>query len=78
MRRFSLRDLALIAVAVLGLHVLLIALPSRLARPEPSIRLLPLTAPDCATLLRSGGASGVGGFRGGVGGPIAPASPVRR
>ncbi|MFN8177090.1 MAG: hypothetical protein U0167_04150 [bacterium] len=78
MRRFALRDVALIAVAVLGLHVLLIALPSRLARPEPSIQLLRLTAPDCATLLKSGGAPGLGGFRGGLGGPIAPASPLRR
>jgi hypothetical protein len=75
-RRLSFRDLALIAVAALGLHVLFVALPARLARPEPSMRVLRLTAPDCATLLRSGGSPGTAGFRGGLSGPLA--SPVRR
>lgn len=77
MRRVSIRDLALVLLAAIGLHAVLVTLPARLVRSEPSLRMLPLTAPDCATLMRSTHAPNSGGLHAGAGGPIAAASPVR-
>jgi hypothetical protein len=77
-RRFSIRDAAVILAAMIGLHALLVALPARLARPEPSMRVLPLTAPDCATLLRSPLIPAAGGLHAGAGGGAAPAAPAGR
>ena len=78
MRRVSVRDLILALAVLVGMHAVLVTLPTRLVRLEPSLRVLPLTAPDCATLLRAGRIPNAGGLPAGAGGPAAPASPVRR
>jgi hypothetical protein len=75
---FGIRDLALILAAVAGFHALFVEFPAWLARPEPSSGLLPLTAPDCAPLLREGGFAAHGGSEGPQMTPEVPASPVRR
>ena len=77
MRRTAIRDLILVLAAILGFHALFVSVPARLAREEPSWRVLPLTAPDCATFLRSAGHPGSGWFRSGGAGPDVPAAPVR-
>ena len=79
MVRVQLRDLALVIAAILGFHALFVEFPARLARSEPSRGLLPLTAPDCATLLREATrVSGGGWSQGNPATPDVPASPVRR
>lgn len=78
MRKVSIRDLILALAVLVGLHAVLVTLPMRLVQLEPSLRVLPLTAPDCATLLRSARTPNGGGMPAGSGGPAAAASPVRR
>lgn len=76
MRRSGLRDLALLLAVLVGFHAVFVWTPSRLVREEPSFGILPITAPDCATLLRDAPRPASGWFGRGTGGQI-PASPVR-
>jgi hypothetical protein len=76
MARASVRDVVLVLAACAGLHALFVTVPSWLVREEPSWRVLPLTAPDCAALIRDAGRPPAGWFRGGTGANV-PASPIR-
>jgi hypothetical protein len=76
MRRIAIRDMALIIAALLGFHALFVAMPARLALPEPPLRLLPLTAPDCVTSVGAAMRPVLGGSPSVR--PDAPAGPVRR
>ncbi len=76
MRRIALRDLMLIAAALVGFHSIFVVFPARLARPEPPVLLLPLTAPDCVTSVGEVLRPSPGGFPGAR--SDAPAGPVRR
>ncbi len=76
MRRSGLRDLVLMLAVLAGFHALCVWAPSRLVRAEPSPRILPITAPDCAALLRGAARPASGWFGRGTGGEI-PAAPVR-
>jgi hypothetical protein len=78
MHRVTLRDIALVLAAILGFHALFVEFPARLARTEPSRGLLPLTAPDCATVLRDPARSSGGWLQSAPAKPDVPASPIRR
>lgn len=76
MRRPAVRDFVLLLAALAGAHALCVWMPSRLVRSDPAPSLLPLTAPDCATLLRDAARPSLRGVGRGAGENV-PASPVR-
>ena len=77
MRRTGLRDVVLMLAALAGFHAVFVWFPSRLAREEPTPRVLPITAPDFAAGLRDDARGSTGGFGRGTGAAQIPASPIR-
>ena len=76
-RRTGFGDIAVMLAALAGFHAVFVWFPARLARETPSPRILPITAPDFATLVRDDPRGGAGWFGRGTGAAQIPASPIR-